>query len=387
MFVKNKGFNYYLGLPSIMPILFIFLLNLSFNAQAQNYQTNGVGEYLQFNASAMAIKLDLENQQSNPETILALDENKKLSFRMLVDMNPRIWSRMFLQNIAISSSMDGVNTYTSDLIAMTQVFKGDIRTGDLIELERLGENLAVLSFNGIDFAKYETPGFFDFVLASYIGDAPPSSELKEDLSANGEINQEMDALFYSFQYSRERVVEVASWGPEIEVDRPVSTVQVAQAQPQNRPGAPNNGGRGNTNNPGGRGNANNPGGAINASQLPALMDASQLPELTPESLLASASYQQSIMSKIYANLVYPPNAKANGVESSVRLAISISESGEVIEVNSLENQRTQQRPDFQRFLRAASNAITSSSPFEPLPDGIAERPYLADINVLFRIDY
>ena len=121
------------------------LLMMPLAVQSQSYLTNGIGEYQEFGETTLLIKLELESAAIQPVEAIAVDTNKKLSFRIMKDQTPRSWSKIWIQNLSINNSPDALATQTNDLIAMTQAFKGRLRTGDLVEFERIANCLLYTS--------------------------------------------------------------------------------------------------------------------------------------------------------------------------------------------------------------------------------------------------
>ena len=90
---------------------------------------------------------------------------------------------------------------------MTQVLQGTLRTGDLVEFERIASDLTIMSINGHEMADFETIGFFEFLMTAFIGSIPPSSELKNNLLPGGNVSGDASILFGSMDFTRnERLI-------------------------------------------------------------------------------------------------------------------------------------------------------------------------------------
>lgn len=414
--MSQKVFSSFFIATSLRRSIHLFLAFCavgSFQVSAQSYQINGVSEYTEFNTSVFAVKLELTKVRDNAQQIYNHSTTKKLSFRLLAERSPRLWSRMFIQNLSMNNNSDAIAAQTDDLITMAQAIKGNLLPGDLIEIERLGDNLTVMSINRVDLAVFETEGYFDFLLSGFVGDTPPTIEMKEELLANGEYSADMLALFDSRSYSQTRVSDINSWGPDLNVERP-TVAQVPGPSNQVRGGSAMGGsamggsamggsamgggamGAGGQAMGGGNQQARAGGGqgqgrgqqagrnAMGSPQQPNLRAAMdrQFQHLTPESLLATQKYQKDAMQKVSASLVYPAEAQSRGIEADVRLAVEINERGEVMGTQTIDAQGN--RPDFARFERAAINAVFDAAPFDTIPDSISERPFVVDLNVAFR---
>lgn len=196
----------------LFPALLLFAASFSpFSLFAQNYITNGVGAYTEFSQTTLLIKLELEAPAVDPVEVIAVDTSKKLSFRIMQNRSPRAWSKIWIQNLSINNSPDTLSTQSNDLIAMTQVLQGTLRTGDLVEFERIASDLTIMSINGHEMADFETIGFFEFLMTAFIGSIPPSSELKSNLLAGGNVSGDPSILFGSMDFTQERAAQIAGW--------------------------------------------------------------------------------------------------------------------------------------------------------------------------------
>lgn len=408
--------------------IYLFLLFCSFTTvqvSAQSYLINGVSEYTEFNEPVYAVKLELTRVRDNSQQIYNHQATKKLSFRLLAERSPRLWSRMFIQNLSMNNDVDMITTQSEDLIKMAQAIKGNLVPGDLIEIERLDDNLTVMAINRVDVATFETEGYFEFVLSGFIGETPPTIEMKDELLANGEYDPNILSLFDSISYSLTRISDINDWGPDLEIERPTETNQASSnQQPRGGQqamggggqqargggamggsgmGAPAMGGQSQARGGGqqqarGAGGGNQQargggqgrgqqgrGGAMGAPQQQPDLQAAmsqQFAQLTPESLIATQKYQKDALERVNASLVYPVEAQSRGIEADVRIAVQINERGEVMATETL--QGAQNRPDFERFERAAINAVFDAAPFNTIPDSIADRPFVVDLNIAFR---
>lgn len=375
-----------------IPLLLLAFLSSGY-LSAQNYLTNGIGEYLEFNESTLIVKLELESPAIEAIEAVAVDTNKKLSIRVLKDKTPRAWSRIWIQNLSINNPPDTIKTQTNDLIAMTQAFKGSLVTGDLVEFERVADDLTILTIDGVEIADFVTPGFFEFLLSAFIGSIPPSSELKAELLAGGDFNSESQILFDSMGYSDERPRRLARWAkpqpepapapePETSVEEETAT-EVAAAEEVVEDVAEE---------------------VVEedvveeevAEQVveevaEEVADAEEVVEeefveeddapvmIIAESLLAAQNYQRAVLTKVYQNLKYPSSAQRRNREGSLRLSIGISENGRLADIEIVQNAK------YASFDKAAISAVQKAAPFDPLPLGTLEIPMILEIPIAFKL--
>lgn len=382
----------YLFLHRSFNILKIFAIILSLSlaagsANAQNYLTNGMGEYSEFNETTLILKLELESPATDPLEAIAVDTNKKLSIRILKDKSPRAWSRIWIQNLSINNPPDTIKAQTNDLIAMTQAIKGTLVAGDLVEFERVANDLTIMSIDDVEITDFTTPEFFEFLLSAFIGSIPPSSELKAALLSGGDVSNETSVFFDSMGYLNDRPARLARWAkpapapvpaaePEPEPAPAVEEepVEVAEAAPEEvveevveetveevaeevAEAEP-----------------------VVEETVEEVVEEEDAPILiTAESLLAAQNYQRAVLAKVYQNIKYPSSAQRRNREGSLRVAISIGEDGRLINAEVVQNAR------YSTFDDAALRAVKSAAPFDPLPVGTLEIPMVLEVPIAFKL--
>lgn len=382
-------------------ILSIMLTAIGFthtHVVAQNYITNGVGAYTEFNERTLLIKLELEAPATDPVEVMGVDTSKKLSFRIMQNRSPRAWSKIWIQNLSINNSSDALASQTDDLIAMTQALQGSLRTGDLVEFERVATDLTVMTINGQEVADFETPGFFEFLMTAFIGSIPPSSELKNKLLAGGRNFGDESILFDSLGFTEQRAAQIATWvatatAVAAESDSPVpepattdqeeSITESGQEQEQEQ--------------------AEISAAADTENELSTeteerieteeVADSETIAEsgateeetdeapvrITAESLMAVQNYQRSVLQAVYRELEYPRIAQRRNREGALRLAIAINSNGSASSIEVIES------AEYQVFDEAAIEAIEGALPFDPLPEGTTEIPMVLEIPIAFRL--
>jgi len=370
---------------------------------AQGYITNGIGAYTEFNERTLLIKLELEAPATNPVEVLALDSSKKLSFRIMQNLSPRAWSKIWIQSLSINHSPDTLTTQTDDLIAMTQVLKGSLRTGDLIEFERVTPNLTVMAINGHGVSDFETPGFFEFLMSAFIGSIPPSSELKNKLLAGGSSFGDEAILFDSLGFSGQRAAQISGWSIPVETVMPEAEVAVAdetetqsEQEPAGQPETETGEAVSTEIEP--LTEVSEESGSGETQQVvraesetvsdPEAVAESEFTEeeadeapvtITAESLLAAQNYQRSVLLTVYQSLEYPSIAQRRNREGSLRLAISINRNGSASSIEVVES------AEYEVFDEAAIEAIENALPFDPLPQSITEIPMVLEIPIAFQL--
>lgn len=388
-------------------IIFLVLLTaIGFthtHVMAQSYITNGVGAYTEFNERTLLIKLELEAPATDPVEVMAVDTSKKLSFRIMQNRSPRAWSKIWIQNLSINNSSDALASQTDDLIAMTQALQGSLRTGDLVEFERIATDLTVMTINGHEVADFETPGFFEFLMTAFIGPIPPSSELKNKLLTGSRDFSDEAILFDSLGFTEQRAAQIATWVASetaVASESDVPTPELDTAEQEGPVTEPE------------QGLEQEPLGEIfevadtdnelsteteetveteevTDSESEAIAEAGadatgeetdEAPvRITAESLMAVQNYQRSVLQAVYRELEYPRIAQRRNREGALRLAIAINNNGSASSIEVIES------AEYQVFDEAAIEAIENALPFDPLPEGTTEIPMVLEIPIAFRL--
>lgn len=364
---------------------------------AQATVTNGVGEYIEFGKPTMVLKLDMGVPTSNASEAVSTDTAKKLSFRLIEDRTVRSWSQIWIQNLSINSPPDSLRKNTNDLIAMTRAIPTALKQGDLIEFERVAEDLTIMMLNRVEVSSFETPGFFEFLMSAFVGPIPPSSELKAALLAAGDLDISASSLFDTYNYSVDRAGQIAGIinsssddesdevasasddtpedaASEVEAEESSESTEVAATETET------------TAEPEVAAVESPAEEEIESEPEPApepeFVEAEPEPEpvlITAESLLAIQNYQREMLSKIYKNLVYPNSAIRRDREGSLRLSVAVNRDGSLYKVDVVEEAR------FSSLNKAAIAAVDDAAPFSKLPDTVIDDQMVVEIPVQFRL--
>ena len=407
-------------------LLFASLTLAGTLANAQNFIINGLGEYREFNKPTLMIKLDLAVPTEDALEAVSMDVPKQLSFRMLEDRSARRWSQIWIQNLSINSPPAVLTKQTDDLIRMTQAIPSTLLQGDLVEFERVANDLTLMIVDGVEVAEFQTPDFFEFLLSAFIGPVPPSSELKSSLLQAGDVNSEANTLFTSLGYSNERSNTVASWlkpiAPEPEPE-PIEIVEETESSEEVADLAEGLQKQLLDEQEEAEEQANSSEisaievteAELASEQVEGTVDTIEedatdpIPEsevlaeplevaamevesevevaeeedapllITADSLLAVQNYQREILLKIYENMEYPRSAQRRNQEGTLRVSIAVNKDG------SLENIELLQQTEHESLNEAALAAVDDASPFNGLPESILDLPMTVEIPIQFRL--
>lgn len=397
-------------------LLFLTVL-LSASQISANTLINGIGAFSEFQEKVMLLKLETETPSADVQSLMMADVSKRFSIRIIKDRSPRLWSMIWVQNLAINNTSEKLLAEGDDLIHMTSAIKGMLRPGDLIEFDRLAFDDTRMSVNGIEIAQYSTPDFFEFLLTAWIGPIPPSSSLKSQLMGMTE-SDDLRQEFNSWYIGEEAIARASDWiiKPELEsptesdrqseqeeplaLDKVTEEPEVVELQQTDIQVADE---------------VIEPELEVKVTEEPEVVELQQEdilvedeimepeqetkedvveqlalvdePEdeaeqefaLSVESLLAIQKYQKSIVDKVSGNVRYPKRALEREIEGALRVSISVSADG------SLNNMAISESSDYQPFDKALEKAIKDAEPFDPIPSDVIAAPMNLEIPFAFLI--
>ena len=408
--------------PALIPIatslvIAVFSLSLAANSEFDeqyelDVQTYGV--YQEFGSPLYALKLETQNEYNNASELLAADETKALSMRVLSNsIGTRQWCRFWTQNIAINSDSDTLERLTDPLLQMCDSIEGALVNGDQIDFLRESPTNTKLRINNNEIAELEGEGLFETFLSPFLGFSPVSGELKDNLLQISSADTDLYDAYATTITPPERIEITNSWAnivpapapvlapatvPEPEpiaspIEPPIEQTEIAIATTASEP--PNEADRSeetaiaqtpqlstpeDISLPNPAASEEQPSEPLN-TDITASTEASITTELLanlnaleqviepveePEPIvrispLEIQQYQSESLRQVYANVTYPRNAVRRNQEGRIRFNVRINPLGEITQIQALE------LTEHNLLNEAAEEAIIDSSPFAPPP--------------------
>jgi len=336
---------------------------------------------------------------------------KRLSARRL--------NSLWIEGMAINNPANLLTAQAENMVAFTAMFKRSLRAGDVINVRGEGQQTTV-HVNDVKLGTIESEQFFDMVMRTWIGSVPLSSDFRDDLLTNGNVDNELLARYESIQPSQARKQAIAKWlqpappkPQQVAASKPVvatpAVAIVAPAKPTIAPppvvqqptlvaAAPN---------------IEAPASAAQAPQIPtaaaapaepaepapedtfnadeeALLDEEELlaeedfeeesaPLLTAESLLSRQLYHSKLLKWTYKYIRYPKRAVSRGHEGSVRVAVVIDREGNVKNVSEVESSK------YSTLNKEALGAVNRAIPFPAIPDEIEGEEFAFSLPIVFKL--
>ena len=196
-------------------LLFI-IVNLLLVAQAQSAMMNGIGEYKELGRPVFIASLFTDAAVTNADQLLSEDATASMNMRITANkMSQRRFVSLWVESISINTLNETFQQQTENLLKFTSYFQGALYKNDMISLS-YNNNDAGLdvylnevllgSMNSVNSGE-----FFRMLLASWIGDIPLSSSLKERLLSPDSLDSVILEAYNSFSYSPSRRDEALRW--------------------------------------------------------------------------------------------------------------------------------------------------------------------------------
>jgi protein TonB len=204
---------------TIMKIILLVLLGaISFKSLSNELTLVGIGLYKELSADYYYGAL-YANYAQNIDDILNPFTAKKLVLRITKKrVSARRFYRLWNQTIAINNSEEDLITYAGDILSFTYLLKSRLYRGDEIVIEEVS-GITMASVNGHKITSFTQPGFINVLLRGWIGHLPPSSEFKQQvLGLNSSNTDDYLMDFDSLIPSGERTSLVKGWLTDDESD-------------------------------------------------------------------------------------------------------------------------------------------------------------------------
>lgn len=364
---------------------------------------NGVAIHRELGKEHFVAGLYISTLSNSPNTILSSQEDKRLQVRVLVpQLSNRRFKRMWIEGMAINASSDELKRHAKNMAAFSNLLKIKMISGDIFTVDRSNDIVSV-SVNGTSLGQIDDPAFFDLLLRTWIGPVPLSSEFRQALLTNGDVNPDVLARFEGTRPSDERIAVIegavnakrseqtdlgaASSAPKIaaptlktsvsapKVTAPANTVAIAAPKiatstptPKPKPKP--------TPTP-------EPQQVVLApaeEQLDeSIFDDSDDDEFTAEGLLKEQLYYSQLAKYTHRYLKYPQKAWDRGREGNVRLRVTIDREGQV------KNTDIVSQAPFRSLNREATKAVKRAAPYPSMPDEIPGEEYTFTFRIAFKI--
>lgn len=193
-------------------LLFLGALTFSSLSLSNIQHLNGLSKYYSFNTEQFIASLYSSVPSDNPGELFELTKPTKMVIKFTVDeYTLRRFRSFWVESMAINSSPALLKKYAHDLSYFTSLFRGSLFKGDTIDIAYNPEYGTQIRLNEHILGEIQSREFFKMLLATWIGDVPPSSNFRHDLLSPSRINDDLLVRFNAIQPRTERRNVASVW--------------------------------------------------------------------------------------------------------------------------------------------------------------------------------
>lgn len=380
------------------------------SAQAE-MPLNGVAVYTQFGQEQFMAGLYAPKLTARDTDLLQPEGPGAMELRIIDDrIFPRRFQRMWIEGIAINASDQELENFAPLMAEFSNLLNIQLRRGDLFRIERTHANRILVQLNDSTLGELDDPHFYGLLLRTWIGPVPLSSDFKASLLVAGGIGTVPFQRFLSLEPTEERTNQVAtalrerrtalsgtapapqnnsrpvaavSAGPDLpatvatpvpgsgafaaapEVKAPDDSLETVDASATNEP-AP----------------AVHPLGSIspyggNIGSDNVLLSGDSGVTVNASTILIEQRYISSLIRRTQSFAKYPRRALKREQEGTVRLTVTLSDAGNVLNIEYEEESR------YDNLNKAAREAIESADPFPPTPQELGTSQFQFSVPIVF----
>ncbi|MGQ9425459.1 TonB family protein [Gilvimarinus sp. F26214L] len=356
---------------------------------------NGLAVNTEFGKERFIAALYADDLTTNAQTMLDSTRYRRMELKVTApSLSARSVNSMWVEGMAINNPGSALEAEADNLAKLNNMIRRRLREGDVLTFDAPpGEGMAV-SLNGVRLGTINSPNFFTMVLRTWIGSIPLSSDFKDNLLAAGDVDRGLAGRYATIEPDDARVQAVAGWTtpavppvtadtgltppkPDVSIPAPAQEKKpepkVAAAppkpepkpepKPQPKPAKPE------------------PKPEQVARATPPEPEDDEVEEVmvTAQSLLLRQRYISDVMRATLQSMRYPRRALERAQEGSIRLAVTVSRDGKVLNVQIVDESR------HSLLNKEAVASVERAAPFSALPDGIAGDTLAFGIPVTFRL--
>lgn len=408
----------------LIPITICFCLSLTTGRLHAEPLLNGLAVSTEFGKERFIAALYSDNLTTDAQEMLSSSGERRMEIRVTADsLSARSVNSMWIEGMAINNPASSLEAQAENLARLNNMVRKRLRAGDVLAFAASPGNGTTVTLNGVKLGSIRSDDFFPMLLRTWIGSIPLSSEFKDALLADGDVDPGLSTRFAAIEPSEARIQAVSTWvapeppqpqvaggsgiqppKPDVAiapppVSGPRPTVD-ATPQPRESPQVTAEAAPSTTDTEQRKVVSAPPKPAQPPAQPkePATASASQVakspakpapaaPEeedeeaeevmVTAESLLLRQRYISDVMRQTLQSMRYPRRAQERGQQGSIRLAVTVGRGGDLQNVQIVEESR------HSLLNKEAMASVERASPFPKVPDGIVGESFAFGIPVTF----
>ena len=338
---------------------------------------NGMATHIDLGKEQFIGALYSSSLSDNPDKLTVTTQSMRMELKIVAPegITTRRFSRWWIEGMAINNSPALLTEQADNMVKFDGMFKGRFSANDTIAFSYEPGKGVNVTINDVFLGNIAGDKFFSMLLRTWIGKVPLSSDYKDGILKNGQVNAELKSRFDKIKPTKERTAEVSNWSKlkspaELAAEKDAkeaaakeAAAKASSAQSSSVDNAKLTAQKAEQ--------AKQAEAAKLAAQKAAAAaaaasanDDDDKPALTAQSLLARQFYVSDQLKKIYGNVRYPKKALERNQSGGVRIAIVINRQGNIVSTSVV------QAAEVDLLNEAALEAVTKSAPFSPLPDAI-----------------
>jgi protein TonB len=337
---------------------------------------NGMATHIDLGKEQFIGALYSSSLSDNPDKLLVTTQSMRMELKIVAPegITTRRFSRWWIEGMAINNSPALLTEQADNMVKFDGMFKGRFSTNDTIAFAYDPGKGVNVTINDVFLGNITGDKFFSMLLRTWIGKVPLSSDYKDGILKNGQVNAELKSRFDKIKPTKERTAEVGNWSKlkspaELAAEKEAKEIAAKEAAAKNSSAQSSS--VDNAKLTAQKAEQAKAEAAKLAAQKAAAAaaaapanDDDDKPALTAQSLLARQFYVSDQLKKIYGNVRYPKKALERNQSGGVRIAIVINRQGNIVSSSIVQASEVDSLND------AALEAVTKSAPFAPLPDAI-----------------
>lgn len=379
---------------------------------------NGLAVNTEFGKERFIAALYSDNLSADADAMLSGTGHRRMELKIVVDsISARSINSLWIEGMAINNSASALEAQAQNLAKLSNMVRKRLRAGDVLAFDAVPGNGTAITLNGVKLGTINSDDFFPMLLRTWIGSIPLSSDFKDSLLANGEVDSELSQRYRRIEPSEARVNVVATWitpepprpevvdGSVVQPPRPDSLIappQPSSSGPETPAETPEpepaQVAQEDTDASGASSEANEsaepevvavapepapaPARTARAAPAPSPVEEDEDAEevmVTAETLLLRQRYVSDVMRKTLQGMRYPRRALERFQEGSIRLAVTVGRNGELKDVQIVEESR------YSLLNKEALASVDRASPFPAVPEGVGDADFSFGIPVTFRL--
>ncbi len=391
----------------------VWLLCILASSVRAEMPLNGVAIYSRFGQEQFLAGLYVQKPTTREGDLFQSGAPAVMELRIEDDrIFPRRFQRMWVEGIAINARDQELELFAPLMADFSNMLNIQLRRGDIFRIERTAGETVRIQLNDTTLGELADPLFFDLLLRTWIGPVPLSSEFKGALLKAGSIGTEPLKRFLTLAPTAERKAQVASALSErrAEIARAatmpaksaagtVASVPPAAPQPIETPGtdaatshvpAPQDDDTAEPTAPAPLPDASassdppdqpptTAADNVTAPEDSVLLSADTEVTVSAASILMEQRYVSSLIRRTQSFAKYPRVALKRKQEGTVRVTVTLSPAGKVLDIEYEEKSRYNALND------AAYEAIMDADPFPSMPPELAESQFQFSVPIVFRL--